>query len=384
MRWPWGEVFGYNGAAVQLSANGASTNAGSFGQEISGNYVVWYTDPDTRLPDLYRNDQEIFYADLTAPAAIPITANNYDDDQPHVSGSHVVWTQSDRVSVPTLASDEIWHYDIGTTIMTQLTGPDGFGDQNVHIDGTMAAWMHTDADPDIEIYSDDVSTMPPASVAITVHPAPRVYPPVMDDHLPIISGTNMVWVGQKVGPAPETDNEVFYHDLSTSTTTRITNDDGGPWFDDHSADISGKYMVWVQQLVGGGNSTREIMLCDMTTGVPAITPITSDGFGDQDPHISGKNVVWVKDTNNLGTAYDIFLYNIDQATTWQLTNNGLNVLDWQVDIDGNYVVWSGNTGFQTEFEVYQLDIGPIIPEPSTFVLAVFGLLGLAFFGRRRR
>jgi hypothetical protein len=357
-----GNVFYYNGtAATKLTFNGG--NAGSFSPRISGSTVVWYNDASS----VGNNDTEVYYYDGAAPvpAATAITANGLEDIGPQISGNNVVWEQNNAA---TPGSSEIWYRNLSFPAPSaqRLTGPDLLYDQIACVSGNGVAWMHdnTTTGNAWEIQYSNVTGVPPPPVPvptqITSHPGPRVYPTAMDDHFPRISGTSLVWAGEKVGPA-QNDWEVFYHDLSTHVTTRITNDDALPGPNrpnDTYVQVDGKRMVWTR---GYGGTETEVFLCDMSSGSPVITQITNDLHGDSDPRISGNNIVWVKDANDLGTNYEIYMYNITQARTWRLTNNG-NRNDWHADIDGMNVVWSGFDG--QDFDIYKLNIRSIISLPG--------------------
>jgi beta propeller repeat protein len=75
--------------------------------------------------------------------------------------------------------------------------------------------------------------------------------------------------------------------------------------------------------------------------------LTNNNTSDRNPHIFGKNVVWI---GNDGNDDEIYLYEHETGSVTQLTDN--DTYDTSPHIDGNNVVWSGYDGNDNEIYLY--------------------------------
>ena len=110
--------------------------------------------------------------------------------------------------------------------------------------------------------------------------------------------------------------------------TQLTDDDlySGP------PHISGTNVVWDSGRGSTGEDSTEIFLYDIDEAT--TTQLTNNNVRDKLPRVSSSNVVWL---GYDGNDHEIFLYDIDQKTTTQLTNN--NYDDRGVKVSGEYVMW---------------------------------------------
>lgn len=79
----------------------------------------------------------------------------------------------------------------------------------------------------------------------------------------------------------------------------------------------------------------------------AVFPLTNNNFSDYNPQISGKNVVW---SGYDGNDQEIYLYNYNSRSVIQLTDN--DIYESSPQISGNNVVWSAYDGNDNEIYLY--------------------------------
>jgi beta propeller repeat protein len=137
-------VENYN-VPYELFLNGKKISGSvfSFGPAISGSTVVW-----TGFGAGTGSDDEIFRYDGGSP--IPMTDNDVDDENPRISGSHVVWQEWDGHDW------EIEYFDGRTT--RPLTDDDT-DDENPDVSGSTVVWQGFDGH-DFEIYMTTVPEAP--------------------------------------------------------------------------------------------------------------------------------------------------------------------------------------------------------------------------------
>lgn len=108
------------------------------------------------------------------------------------------------------------------------------------------------------------------------------------------------------------------------------------------AKIDNNIAVW--------RSGDDVMLYNIANGVSLnLTSFIANNSANTAPQVAGNYVVW---SGNDGSDTEIYLYNINTGVTNKLTNNSTN--DSDVRIAGNSIVWSGNDG--TDQEIYVYDV----------------------------
>jgi len=252
--------------------------------QIYGSNVVWYG---------FDGNNEIFFYDGNTTTQLT-TNNNYSDDYDwfQIYGSNVVWIGSDGNDT------EIFFYDGNTT--TQLTN-NLCSDLSPQIHGSNIVWRSWDGN-DYEIFFYDGNT--------TTQLTNNIY----RDCSPRIHGSNVAWLGEPDG----NDYEIFFYD--GNTTTQLTNN----IYDDYSPQIHGSNVVWQGRGGLGWDRSDYEIFCN-TTG-----QLTNNSYDDRSPQIHGSNVVWEG-------GGEIFFY--EGNTTTQLTNNSYT--DHSPHIYGSNVVWEG-------------------------------------------
>ncbi len=279
-------VSGAEWVVTQLTDNGYQ----DYEPQVSGSRVVW--------SGYDGNDHEIFLYDGTT--VTQLTDNDYYDWHPQVSGSSVVWEAGVDGDPYTC---QIFLYD-GTTV-TRLTDNSGHHNGDPRISGSSVVWFGGASSNEREIFLYDGTTV--TQLTDNAH----------WDQNPDVSGSNVVWRG---------DNEIFLYD--GATVTQLT--DNG--YFDAGCHVSGSNVVWF----GGTYPDYEVFLYDgMTT-----RQLSDNGYEDSYPQVSGSSVVWEG-------GGEIWLY--DGSTTTQLTSSGGHV-DAYPQVSGSNVVWEGEGG--TEIFLY--------------------------------
>ena len=145
------------------------------------------------------------------------------------------------------------------------------------------------------------------------------------NHYPKISGNYVAWRGDDGGSAG-----IFLYD--GSTVSQISHPvEGLPGLDWVSS-IDGGKVAWTGLLSSW--TSREVFFYDGS----AVSRLTDNSDGDQDPRISGNNVVW----STLRPSGETAVYRYDCISVQRLTNPGEK--GWTPDIDGINIVWEGDSG----------------------------------------
>ncbi len=343
---------------------------------ISGDNVAW------RMYD--GSDYEICYYDGGTHTITQLTDNAYDDYSPEISGQNVVWYASDG------SDDEVFYYD-GTSVMPLTTNDND--DQRPHVSGTNVVWQGYDGD-NYEIFLYEHSLGKTTQLTDTSY--------LSSNACPRISGRNVVWYGSH----HELDTEIFFYDGTENYTKALTADDRLDWYpkidgrhvvftgerpgtiylevyywpglgdpypltdtpgQESNAEISGDNMCWL----GDDGHDDEVFFYDGSTGT--IRQISDNAYDDWFPRISGRNVVWY--CRDAGTLSDEIYY-FNGAGTERLTSNSWT--DAYPDVSGNNVVWHGWDGH--DYEIFFT----VVPEPSSLVLALVALVPFALVELRRR
>ena len=267
-----------------------------------------------------------------------LTANNFLDADPQVSGPYVVWWNTDGAA----ADREIMRYYHFTQTATPLT-TNSFIDVDPQVSGFFTTWWG-EPDPMLtgvegrEIFFHDGTS------------STRVTTNTIFDRPPQISGTNVVW-GQGVNQT--TTRQIMKYDGSTVVplTTSGFND---------SPQISGDNVVY-----GSGTvPNRNIILHD-GTGPTQLTPLLNDQKTKDDPAISGGIAVWEGFVGNTANDREIFAHDGNDMSI--ITSNSFG--DHDPQISGTQLVWWGGTF--NNFQVYHIDGGaqsPMVVPLSTGAL----------------
>ena len=239
---------------------------------------------------------------------VALTDNTYDDKNPQVSGSSVVWEGAvDKKDT------EILLYDgVNTFQLTDNT----FLDDYAGVSGSNVIWWSS-----YQIMLDDGVSVRQISDSALSNDSAQIH------------GSNVVWEGYNGN------YEIYLYNIDTNETTQLTDNTGG----DYSPYLSDSYVVWY-----GYDGDYEIYLYDIATGV--TTKVTDNSYEDRDARVSDEYVVW------LGRAsgnYDVFMYEIATGVTTQLTSSYYD--EWGCRVDGSNMVWYGLDGWDYEIYLYKAE-----------------------------
>jgi LPXTG-site transpeptidase (sortase) family protein len=162
---------------------------------------------------------------------------------------------------------------------------------------------------------------------------------------PRISGDYLVWQGYDGDP------EIFLYQISTKTTTQITNNT----VNDLSPEIYGDYIVWQSFFSGDG----EIMLYQISTAT--TTRLTNIYQSDSYPKIYANHIVWYRTPYGSKESH-IMDYQIDTGITIEIPDSAYGRYP---ETDGNYIVWYTNASSSTR-EIFYYDIASQLTTQITF------------------
>ncbi len=349
----WSDVSQSTPPVTQITTN----NVDDRWPHVSGTTVVWEGEERRTAPPPLT--YEIFKHDTGTTATTQITTNSFDDFSARVSGSNIVWRDGTGPS-----TGDIW-LDAGTgpTMISSAVFPSASLEPQV--DGNNAVWRTFDGN-DWEIFHYDVATT--ALTQLTNQPPAS---PVFEDRAPDVNGNKVVWTAEYTA-VPGT-SEIHLYDLAspggpiplTSYGQGVALNDG-PQVDDTSG-----YVVWY----GDATGDQEIYLHDLNSST--TTNISNrPGVSDKNPQISGSLVVWQGiESETGGDEFEIFLYDILTGSTYQLTNDSQAGFDDQEPkISGTNIVWQGRDPQGTDLEIFYFDASELldnrVPEPSALALLV--------------
>lgn len=279
--------------------------------DIDGNRAVWQGN----------GFNDIFFFDGTfdpvtlAPNILNITGNSpTGESDPHILGDYIVY-----------AGGGIFAYNINTQTTIQVA-PAAAAQGNLDIDGGTVVWSQRSGSFNT-IMTADLSAATPVPVA--VFPIGSGPGATGNQLRPKISGDNVIWLAPGVGGF----NDIFVHNLTTGITTNVSNSAA----EDTGHQIDNGVIVWSNDALGDPDVyVFDGRGFDGTGTVPAVINLGAAGIEDRLPQVSGRDIVWDGST---AAGAEVFLHNLDTATTTQLTAGPAAFLT-EPDISGSSVVWS--------------------------------------------
>lgn len=258
------------------------------------------------------------------------------------------------------AYDDIYLYDVHNGVVTQITYNTAAGDSNdwnPRLDSGRIVWekdmLGPDAKPGIYLYDVSKGTM---SLVISGN----------DYRDPDIWGDYVVCVKNvKAGAKTTSATEILLYNLVTREITsiadstrdnehpridggRITWSSGEPW-------TEGTPQPWL---------TFQINVYDISTGT--TTELTNNVAGNFAPDIEGDLVVWETKQPSLIMACDLA-----SNTTTQVSQEGDEV--HSPNVDGNMIVWFGKKGLYTAVSAADATRFPDVPKEHTYYTAIEGM-----------
>jgi len=300
----------------------------------------------------------------------PITNNTYNDTEPRVSDSYVVWQGFVGGS-----DAEVMFHDIDAPGITQVTD-NAVQDYEPRASGSHVVWYEFQHG---EIYAWPVGD--PAGPGV-------VHTPISDsayyNNMPRISGPYVVWQG-RTGSSGNYQYDLFVYDLDTEELAHLDLNSSGDLFPNISGStvvyqtgaagatavylydaseggepvllaasakypkVSGAHAIW--QGLGG----NEVFLYDISDGTPGLAPkLTDSAASAAAPQIAGSRVVWESD------AYEIIVYDIASDVATQITDN--TGTDAYPQISESLVAWRWRSGADYAVFAYVFDDPQAQPE----------------------
>jgi len=162
---------------------------------------------------------------------------------------------------------------------------------------------------------------------------------------PAVSDNYIVWMNGAGGIY-----KTHYYNLNTGVAQAITSSNSDqmyPYVDGSKIVYSGRATP------GAGGSAWDIYLYDINTGTESKLTSQS-GVQNTHPAISGNYAAWVDYRN--GYSGDIYLYNLTTSTETRITSNS-NPKYNRADIDGNKIIWSESRNNNYDIYLYTISSG---------------------------
>ena len=136
----------------------------------------------------------------------------------------------------------------------------------------------------------------------------------------------------------QSDREIFLHDLSSGTSTQITDNS----LDDESPNVSNDYVVW-------RNSKGKLFARDLNSETTA--EIATNSASTETTRLAGNRIVWRSNDNSLYT------HDLSSKTTTEIATNSGNIAN--ITIADGHIVWSGTRGSDngSDREIFAYEIG---------------------------
>lgn len=283
---------------------------------IDGDRAVW------------DNGTDVFFYDGTSTGGVPNVLNLSSS----IAGNAVdAQIDGDRVAFLVSGSGGGVHvYDITagttTTVSTSLPG------QDVQIEGDLVVW-EVDAGAFQVLATIDLSDATPTLDAL-VPSGPGTGGDMVD---PVIADGFVYWVAPGTGGF----TDVYGLNVATGTVFNVSNTSTQS---DQNIRADGGVVSW--NTIPAGSATSDVYVFDGrgfdgTGTLPTAVQLDAEGVADINARVSGTNVVWESVTG--GTGREVFLYNVDTATTTNLSNTA-SIGEANPDIDGTNVAWQIDAG----------------------------------------
>ncbi|MBX2852319.1 MAG: PKD domain-containing protein [Phycisphaeraceae bacterium] len=300
---------------------------------ISGDNVIWY---DTG-GNVYVFDGTTDgggnpnIVDLTALTGGSISTSGYSVD---AEGDRVVFNS---------ASKGVYVYTVSTGVVQQI-GSGGSSITNVQINDHYVTWQKSSGSF-LKTFIYDLSD-PLAAEQLLVESA-DLGGAGSTTGATVADGV-AYWIGAG-GAGGFTD--VFAKDLASGTIFNVSNT---ATHSDHLINADGGVVGWNAQTPVPVAYVFDGRGFDGTGTAP--TPIVLEGFAGGStsrPSISGANVAFESSLSSRNR--DIFVYNLDTATTTNITNDGSVNSEQFAFIQGSSVVWENTVGATSDVVLYDLD-----------------------------
>lgn len=283
-----------------------SADAPQLSPDVSGPLVVW--------EDWRNSHADIYLYDDRSGEERRLTQDAENQTDPHISGDWVVW-EDDRHG-----ERDVYAYDLGQDAELRLT-PEGSDQLQPSVHDGAVVWRDN-RDGNWELYGAD---LPSGTVErLTGSDAAELHPALSSEMLVWIAGSRirgrMLSTGEEVEVPGDyrveawrglgldrhrvvwtdtrihSDRDIYVNDFEERSEQLITRG----FEQNHSADISGDRIVWVDDRGGA----QKVFLFDLSAG-DEIQVSPYFGVADGRPRIDGRRVVW---TDRRDGNEDVYLF----------------------------------------------------------------------------
>jgi beta propeller repeat protein len=280
---------------------------------VNENYIAWESNDESNY--------EIYIQNRMTEETTQITDNGYDNRNPQMDGDYLVWQDENGAS----DSWDIVLHNLPNGETTTLN-PNSSDDIKPLIEGDHVVWTTEGNTKRVRHYNIATDTTQNIAQgfggneyeAFGIHNGRVVYKHVN----------------------PSNQEQLYVFNIEDGTTTHLTDElpDGDGKY---RPAISGNSVVFEYQPAGLSNDHRELYFYNLPTGT--LAPFTDDDHKDRDPAISGKNVVFVKETDS---ADEMHLYHLQTKTSEVIASAPPGSFR-RPFIKGNTVAWQSNQGIFT-------------------------------------
>lgn len=275
--------------------------------DVSGPLIVW--------EDWRHGNAEIYLYDLRSEEERRLTDHPENQTAPRISGKWVVW-EDDRHG-----ERDIYAYDLDADA-EQLLTPKGSDQLQPGVHDGVVVWRDN-RDGNWELYGADLPSGTverlPSSDAAALHPAlssemlvwiagSRIRGRILSTGEEVevpgdyrvenwrgglgLFGHRVVWTDTRI----HSNRDVYMYDFEAASERQITTG----FEQNHSADISGDRIVWVDDRGGA----QKVFLFDLSADEEIqVSPF--DGIADGRPRIDGRRIVW---TDRRDGFEDVYLF----------------------------------------------------------------------------
>lgn len=270
--------------------------------DVSGDYVLWQN---------YKY-KAFLYQISTGDTKVVAKYSSY----PKIDGDYVVWCNTEE------HFSEVHLYQISTGITSQIAEVSN-GMRRPEISGDYVVWA-TSSGGGMEVFLHQISENETTRIWHQEASIP---------HLKIV-GDHVWWWSYEEGKS-------YLYKISTNDFVEIP---GGS----KDMQVHADHLAWSEEIDGD----KEVFLHQISTGT--TTQITDNTTDDLVYQVNDDYVLWVQSSE---PADEIYLYQIETGKTIQVSNMASNA--YEVKIDGDYVVWHDysdaylaelNSGFVTRLE----------------------------------
>ena len=172
---------------------------------------------------------------------------------------------------------------------------------------------------------------------------------------------------------------------------------GSLWFNSYGGSNEAALDLFDNRVGGGGDKWYDGGVSDYWVAVEFDKPYTLDSFtigsGNDSATSRQPDIFQIQGSKDGSTWTDIYSYDNDGTSPWGNANNN-QILEWAAGVDftkPSAYSWfrlnvdsDNGGGLDPQLTEWELFGTAVVPEPSTVVMALFGLVGMLAFLRKRK